>query len=451
MMIASFVFIFVPAIMLFGYQSLLESKGINDPTLALSLYKTTILLDAAIKLLLAFFIDDLDTFSIIGMFVLLAFFVWFFASLSLNIPKKSLRKFRKFPHETNYTLCAFEVIGWGAFSTLFNVFILFSFWSFDSQTEIIIMCCIMVSIITVYLAFAAMSLIRLDRIKYPSTRSLNALSHNNSPIILLRSFKIDSNLRANGKVFDETICENLDLDKNPIISLANPDEILPSGGSLKIQAKDSEWKEVVKEVLRNCRAVILVEGLSNGLHWEISKLKKYLDNKQLFVLIPSKAYRELAWCYNDDAGTGLYSILRNVYNWMSKVTFSGSKDRKKVLGEVWADFSSKLQEFGIHTPQTFPGNNCLLSFDDNWNAVRQSETHDMSQMLNYIVSQTNNYNNAHFDYPKLGEKIASFEVNGFLNKEEVAPFKRLVDKCNKVGRISALACFVLFLVMFALF
>ena len=63
MMIASFVFLFVPAMMLFGYQSVLESKGINDPTLAISLYKTTILLDIAIKLLLICFVSDFDTFA----------------------------------------------------------------------------------------------------------------------------------------------------------------------------------------------------------------------------------------------------------------------------------------------------------------------------------------------------------------------------------------------------
>ena len=82
-----------------------------------------------------------------------------------------------------------------------------------------------------------------------------------------------------------------------------------------------------------------MDGLSDGLHWEISKLKEYLDNKELFILIPSKAYRELAWCYNDDAGTGLYSIFRNWHRWISKATFSGGKDRKKVLGEVWTNFS----------------------------------------------------------------------------------------------------------------
>ena len=68
----------------------------------------------------------------------------------------------------------------------------------------------------------------------------------------------------------------------------------------------------------------------------------------------------------------------------------------------------------------------------------------MAQMLKYIVSQTSTYNKSDFDYPKLGEKIASFEVNGFLNKDEITPFKNLVDKCNRIGRIIALVCFALF-------
>ena len=64
MFVISIVFFLVPALMLFGYQSVLESKGINDPTLALSLYKTTILLDIPIKLLLYWFILDVDVLKI---------------------------------------------------------------------------------------------------------------------------------------------------------------------------------------------------------------------------------------------------------------------------------------------------------------------------------------------------------------------------------------------------
>lgn len=66
MMIPSFIFLFVPSMMLFGYQSILETKGVNDPTLAISLFKTTIVLDVAIKLLLICFLDDLDIFALIS-------------------------------------------------------------------------------------------------------------------------------------------------------------------------------------------------------------------------------------------------------------------------------------------------------------------------------------------------------------------------------------------------
>lgn len=446
MMIPSFIFLFVPSMMLFGYQSILETKGVNDPTLAISLFKTTIVLDVAIKLLLICFLDDLDIFALISFFVILGFFFLFFVRLSLSIPKKSLRNFRKFPQNTNYTLCAFTVIAWTTLSVLFNFFLILLVWHFEDPEIIYVFCFTMVILMIFYMNFAAKSLIRLDRLKYPSTRSLNALSHNNSPIVLLRSFKIDSYPAANGKVFDETICGNIDLESNPIVSLANPDEILPSGGSLKIQAKDTEWKEVVKEVLKNCRAVILVEGLSDGLHWEISKLKEYLDHKQLFVLVPSRTYRELAWCYNDEAGNGLYAIMRNAHHFMLKITFSGRKDRKKILNTIWLNFSSKLQQFGIKTPDCFPGDNCLLSFDEQWNSIKQEGLNKMQQILNFIVSQTKSFNKSDFNYPKLGEKIASFEVNGFLSSGEIAPFKRLVDKCNRVGRIAALICLILFIV-----
>lgn len=446
MMIASIVFLFVPAMMLFGYQSVLETKGINDPTLAISLYKTSILLDIATKLFLFCLIDDLDTFLLLSMISIFVFFFWFYVRLSLSIPKKSLRGFRKFPQETNYTMCAFKVAGWCILSTVFNLFIVLMGWNYEDPVGIYMLCFIMTLFLIAYTIFAAKSLVRLDRLKYPSIRSLHAMSQNNSPIILLRSFKIDSNPTISGKVFDETICENLDLDQNPIVSLANPDEILPSGGSLKIQAKDSEWKEVVKEALRSCRAVILVEGLSEGLHWEISNLKEYLNYKQLFVLVPSRTYRELAWCYNDDAGTGLYSMMRNVHRFMSKITFSGRKDRKQILNTVWTDFSSKLQQYGIKTPKDFPGDDSLLCFDEKWNGTKQNGLHKTDQMLNFIVTQTKTFNKPDFDYPQLGEKIASFEVNGFLSKGDLAPFQNLVDRCNKIGRIVALIVFLLFIV-----
>ncbi len=445
MNIACLFLIFTPALHVVGYQLILESKGFNNPLLSLSLYKTTILIDIALKLCLVLFVHDIEIYTLISTFTIFTFSILFFVNISLKIPRKKIRNIRKYPQETKYTPRAIELIAWGILSLAFNIIIVFMNWSFEDSLEVKILCYSFALIALLYHILAAKALIRLDRLKKPAERSLNALSHNNAPIVLLRSFKIDAYPSMSGEVFDEEICKNLDLENNPIVSLANPDEILPSGGSLKIQAKDSEWKEVVKEILKNCRAVIIVEGLSDGLHWEISKLKEYLLPSQLFVMIPSKKYRELAWCYNEETGSGLYSITRNVYRIITALILSNRKDNNKILNLVWSDFSSTLNEHGIHTPEKFPGNNCILCFDSNWNCFESKKLHDMRSMLELILTRTKSFNNSDFDYPKLSKKIESYEVNSFQKKETYPPLKRLVNKFNVIGRIAAIICSVIFL------
>ena len=231
------IFIFVPVLMLPGYQAILESKGINDPVLSLKLYESTIILDMSVKLAIINLVDDFEIYALIGLFAVLGYFSFFFVKLSLSIPKTSLRKFRKYPQETNYTICALKYVGYAFFSIIFNLLILFSCWVFEDVFMIYLNCFIIIVMIAFCMFSAVQALIRLDRLKYPSVRSLSGLAKNNSPIVLLRSFKIDSNPTLDGRVFDETICMDFDLTKNPIISLADPDEILPSGGSLKIKRK----------------------------------------------------------------------------------------------------------------------------------------------------------------------------------------------------------------------
>ena len=116
-MIPTILFLFVPCLFLFGYQNILESKGINDPTLSISLLKTTVLIDVSLKLLLVFFVGDLDVYSLIGLFVVLSFFLYFYVYLSLYVPKTSLRASKKFPSNTNYTICALKTILWSCLSS----------------------------------------------------------------------------------------------------------------------------------------------------------------------------------------------------------------------------------------------------------------------------------------------------------------------------------------------
>ena len=106
------IFIFVPVLMLPGYQAILESKGINDPVLSLKLYESTIILDMSVKLAIINLVDDFEIYALIGLFAVLGYFSFFFVKLSLSIPKTSLRKFRKYPQETNYTICALKYVGY---------------------------------------------------------------------------------------------------------------------------------------------------------------------------------------------------------------------------------------------------------------------------------------------------------------------------------------------------
>lgn len=79
------IFIFVPVLMMLGYQAILESKGINDPALSLKLYGSTIMLDMSVKLAIINLVEDFEIYALIGLFAALVYFFFFFAKLSLSI------------------------------------------------------------------------------------------------------------------------------------------------------------------------------------------------------------------------------------------------------------------------------------------------------------------------------------------------------------------------------
>ena len=182
-------FIFIPVLMMLGYQAILESKGINDPALSLKLYGSTIMVDMSVKLAIINLVEDFEIYALIGLFAVLIYFFFFFVKLSLSIPKTSFRKFRKYPQETNYTICALKFVGYGGFSIIFNLLIVFSCWVFEDVFMFYLSCFITIAMIAFYMFSTVQALIRLDRLKYPSVRSLSGLANNNSPIVLLRHSK----------------------------------------------------------------------------------------------------------------------------------------------------------------------------------------------------------------------------------------------------------------------
>ena len=421
----------------FSFQGMMENKGCNDPALAMGMVKMLMSVDLVSKIMLLPFVDSLgfEGYAMLCFSIDFGIIIYGMVQYSLHIQKYNVRKNRKFPSETNYTNCGRKTVVWCLISLVISNIILFSLRlesvsasGRESADFDILMCDIML-LVCVY--FLYMSFVRLDRLKEPSRRSLYALDKNNSPITLLRSFQIDATPAWNGKTFDEALSETIDLHQHPILSLANPDEVLPSGGSLKIQAKDDEWKEVVKQVLHHSRAVILVEGKSEGLQWEISKLKEYVNPKQVFVLIPSNYYRLLAWCLKDDQKIMFFSISKNLNGILQKVF--NRRGCNKILRGVWADFRQLLNCFEINVPVDFPGDNCLISFNEQWNGSVVVRSSEIKHMMDYIIHQTRNYNSPDFDYSALGKKVASHEVNEFLKQEDIKEFIVASEKIKKIG------------------
>lgn len=82
------IFIFVPVLMLPGYQAILESKGINDPVLSLKLYESTIILDTSVKLAIINLVDDFEIYALIGLFAVLVYFFFSLSSYPFRYPKR---------------------------------------------------------------------------------------------------------------------------------------------------------------------------------------------------------------------------------------------------------------------------------------------------------------------------------------------------------------------------
>ncbi len=419
----------------FSFQLMMERKGCNDPALAMGMAKMLMCVDLVSKIMLLPFVVSMDFegYALLCCFIDIGIIIYGMVQYSLHIQKYNVRKNRKFPSETNYTSCGRKTVVWCLISLVINNIILFSLKlesasGRSSASFAILMCDIM---LLVFIYFLYMSFVRLDRLKEPSRRSLDALDKHNSPITLLRSFHSDATPSWSGKTFDEALNETIDLNQHPVLSLANPDEVLPSGGSLKIQAKDEEWKKVVKQVLHHSRAVILVEGKSEGLEWEISKLKENVNPKQVFALIPSNYYRLLAWCLREDEKIMFFSISKNLNGFIQKVV--NRRGCNKVLGGIWADFRQLLHDYKINLPIDFPGDNCLISFDEQWNGSVVVRSSEIKHMMDYIIQQTCNYNNPDFDYPALGEKVSTYEVNKFLKQEDIKEFIAVSEKIKKIG------------------
>ncbi|MDE6284770.1 MAG: hypothetical protein K2M17_03410 [Bacilli bacterium] len=382
-----------------------------------------------IKISLLPFFDDVESYlylCLLGSFGLLFYNV---IMLHWTINRQNLRKIKKFPAEYNYTLIAIKSTLWFSFITIFAALWIYFWWIWEDKAEVLIYICISVIMSLMTVVFNLMNLIRFDRIKVAAMRSLHSLQADIPPIILLRSFELDKYPWWNNKTFDEELCGNININECPILSLSDPDQILPTGGSLKIQSKDEYWKKIINELLQNCRAVVIVEGESEGLSWEIERIREIYEHHpdKVFIYVPSNKYRTLAWCVdNTNGGKG---IMRNFTVFMIKI--SSPRFIKKQLRACWERFSRFLEEKGFNIPDDNHGSEFLIAYDNQKNPIVIKKKNG-EDLFDVIMKRTQKYQQSLFDYSEISRRIAAYEVNGFMTQLQVMEFAGVVSRIKKI-------------------
>lgn len=419
-------YLFMPVIAYLGIEYALAFKGYYAPALSFKVAGSFVICDLVLKLLLLLFFNNPEDYICVCLLCDMVLFFYNIIVIYWQLKRQSLRAVKKFPSNENYTILGIKSLLLFGGCMVFESLVLYNAWNWIDSFDMLMYIIIGDSVIALYLIFSFMQLVRLDRIKVPAMRSLHSLQSRQSPILLLRSFELDKYPWWNNKVFDEELCDSIDISECPIISLADPDQILPTGGSLKIQSKDDYWKSVVEELLQTCRAIVVVEGSSEGLSWEIERIEEIYKNNpdKVFFYVPRNRYRTLAWCINEQGGVGIF---RNFTSVLLKIV--SPIIIRKQLKQVWENFSVFILSKGFKIPTVYPGPNSMVTFDSYG---RPSVINNNGKNLfSYVLNKTQKYNTGSVDYTELARKIERYEVNGFIKETQLTECKKVVSKLTK--------------------
>jgi hypothetical protein len=70
-----------------------------------------------------------------------------------------------------------------------------------------------------------------------------------------------------------------------VVSLGRPGERLPRLGALRIYSSDDTWQEMVLDLLRRARLVVIALGAGRGLEWELLQAVRVVAPERLLLLV----------------------------------------------------------------------------------------------------------------------------------------------------------------------
>jgi hypothetical protein len=158
----------------------------------------------------------------------------------------------------------------------------------------------------------ALSCSRLHKQQSTAPASRVLLNDPRPPVLFLRSFRHDDLRkggmgrgivrffsRSVGKSFDEILAPAMNK-IGPFIALGNPEDFLPCLGSSKVYQRDDAWQETLISFLRPNQAgreglVILLEGDSPGLEWEMAQVRDRCWPRSIYLMTPTAPFRRASW------------------------------------------------------------------------------------------------------------------------------------------------------------
>ncbi|SET71735.1 hypothetical protein SAMN05216326_1902 [Nitrosomonas marina] len=197
---------------------------------------------------------------------------------------------------------------WLCFGTVFSPF---SYLYFESRTEIGWLLALF--ILALIGLLTGLRLIAVA--KSHDTLSLASIGHIDArqPILLLRSFADDMTpiLRNDGQgamvrrllaptlwTLEETLEKQL-TSYGPLIAIGRPGENMPPAGAAREYVLNEEWRQRVKQLIKQARVVVIILGDTPGLKFEYEALKQ-LDAlpKVIAIFPPTLGERlEISWKY----------------------------------------------------------------------------------------------------------------------------------------------------------
>lgn len=274
--------------------------------------------------------------------------------------------------------------------------------------------------LVIYLVILVVSVWRMmrRRLKARSAMTLAHVASSLPPILFLRSFELNKS-SVGAETFDEHLCRGFALQRQPVISLADPD-IAFADGTIKLQTHDKSWKQVIAMLLGESRAVVMFEGKSDGLKWEIDNIRKHVSHKCFFVATPPESYRVSAWVTGNDS----FSM------WRAK-HFS-QKSIQHAYTFIWRQFADRMASAGIHLPEQEPGCGCLITFNSDWTVREIIRGLDGPAFFQRILSLTGDLPGRTFDYAQLQRTVETYEVSGAIDEalhHRCRRFVRIVNAC----------------------